>query len=121
MEKALERIHKTLKVCEWDEVLPDLVDLAEKVDSEKIQQSLKLLENDDIEPSDLYDDLYCTIHKVRSHAFFWFKYVTVVIPGIYNFQECTVKDTLKKYNSISFDVMTMTFKFSDGGYLQVKW
>jgi hypothetical protein len=121
MEEVLERIHQTLKVCEWDEVLTDLVDLAEKVDTERIRHRLKLFEEDEIEPSDLYDDLYCTIHKVRSHPYFWFKYVTEITPGFYSFQECTVKDTHQKYKSISFDVMTMVFKFSDGGYTQARW
>jgi len=49
------------------------------------------------------------------------KYVTEVTSGFYSFQECTMKESpYKKYNSITFDVMTMTFRFSDGGYAQAR-
>ena len=121
MEEALELIRKTVAVGDWEDAVPYLVDLAEDVNTESIKRLSALFEEDEIEASELYDALYCEIHKVKSHRFFWFKYMTELTPGYFTFQECTVKDTHKKYKSISFDVMTMIFKFSDGGYTQARW
>jgi len=45
MEEALERIRKTVQICDWDEVNTDLIDLAEKVNTERINHLLRLFVN----------------------------------------------------------------------------